>query len=314
MNPSTNELLQARSARSSLDLSGVFPPIPTPFDRAGEVALDALAENIQRWNEYALSGYVILGSNGEAAYLTEKEKLRVLEAARQVIPSHKLMIAGTGCESLRSSVTFTRQAADIGADVALVITPHFYDGQMTCDSLVQFYAAVADASTIPVVLYNVPKFTHVDMPATTIAKAASHANIVGIKDSGGNITKLGDTIRLTPPDFQVLAGSASFLFASLALGAAGGVVALANVAPQQAIDIVSYFKARQWDEAADLQRKMIPVNTAITARFGVAGLKAALDMLGYYGGPVRAPLLDLDESERQALKQVLVDGGVLRAQ
>ena len=292
-------------------LSGVFPPIPTPFDGDGEVALDDLAGNLERWNETDLAGYVVLGSNGEAAYLTEQEKRAVLETARRAIPSSKLMIAGTGCESERQTISCTKEAAQIGADVALVLTPHYYDGKMTHDSLVRYYQAVADASPIPIMVYNVPKFTHVDMPAETIAQAASHSNVIGVKDSSGNITKLGDTVRLTGARFQVLAGSAGFLFAGLALGAVGGVLALANIAPQQAIDIYAAFKAGQWDRAAELQRRMIPVNTAITARFGVAGLKAALEMLGYYGGPVRSPLLNLEESEKRTLRQVLAAGGLL---
>jgi 4-hydroxy-2-oxoglutarate aldolase len=289
----------------------VLPPIPTPFDARGDVAYPRLVENLERWNRYDLAGYVILGSNGEAVYLSEREKERVLETARQAIPSDKLMIAGTGCESTRQTIALTRQAARAGADAALVITPHFYGGKMTADSLVAHYHAVAEASSIPVVLYNVPKFTQLDLDAPTIARAAGHPNIIGIKDSGGNVTKLGDIVRLTGTDFQVLAGSAGFLFAALTLGAVGGIVALANVAPQQAIDIYRLFKAGEWDEAADLQRRMIPVNAAVTARFGVAGLKAAMDLLGYYGGPVRSPLLNLTEGEGQALQDVLVQGGVL---
>jgi 4-hydroxy-2-oxoglutarate aldolase len=161
-----------------------------------------------------------------------------------------------------------------------------------------------------VLLYNVPKFTHLDMDAVTVVRAAAHPNIVGLKDSGGNVAKLADIVRLAPPGFHVLAGSAGFFFPALALGAVGGVLALANVAPQQAIDIQCLFQAGRWDEAAALQRRMIPVNVAVTARFGVAGLKAALDMLGYYGGLVRAPLLDLDGEKRQALRDVLAEGGL----
>jgi len=295
------------------DLSGVYPPIPTPFDTNGAVAYDALRENIERWNRYDLSGYVVLGSNGEAALLSTEEKGRLLEAAREAIPGNKLLIAGTGCESTRETISLTCRAAEVGADVALVITPQFYDGKMTPQALVSHYDAVADASPLPVLLYNVPKFTHVDMAAATIARAARHPNVAGVKDSSGNITKLADTVRLTGAaekraDFQVLAGSAGFLFPALCVGAVGGVVALANIAPQQCIDIWRWFKAGWWNQAADLQREMVPVNTAITAGYGVAGLKAALDMLGYYGGPVRAPLLDLDEEEREALRQILVDG------
>jgi 4-hydroxy-2-oxoglutarate aldolase len=299
--------------RSPISLSGVFPPIPTPFDAEGEVVLDALAENLARWNAHGLAGYVVVGSSGEAVYLSAREKQQVWETARQAIPSDKVMIAGTGCESTRETIALTRQAAQAGADAALVVTPNYYDGQMTPEGLVGHYQAVADGSPIPIVLYNVPKFTHVDMDAATIARAARHPNIVGIKDSGGNIAKLADVVRLTEDDFQVLAGSAGFFFAGLALGAVGGVLGLANVAPRQSVDIYRLFGEGRWDEAAGLQRRMLPVNAAVTARFGIAGLKAALDMLGYYGGPVRSPLVDLAERDRQALRDALVTGGLLEA-
>jgi 4-hydroxy-2-oxoglutarate aldolase len=305
----------------SFSVRGVLPPIPTPFDTSGQVAYSALRENLQRWNRYGLAGYVVLGSNGEAAYLERAEKVRLLEAAREAIPDDKLLIAGTGCESTVATIELTRQAAEVGADAALVITPNFYDGKMSPDALLQHFSAVADASPIPVLLYNVPKFTHVDMAATTIARAVPHPNIVGLKDSSGNITKLADTVRLAEAAhaasatngaaFDVLAGSAGFLFAALAVGAVGGVVALSNVAPQQCIDIYTLFHEGRWDEAADLQRRMVPVNTAITATYGVAGLKAALDMLGFYGGPVRAPLLDLGKEGCQALQGTLIAGGLL---
>jgi len=297
--------------KSVVTLKGVFPPIPTPFDAQGGVALGALVENLERWNQYDLAGYVVLGSNGEAIYLTGQEKLHVLETARRAIPADKLMIAGTGCESTRETIALTRQAAQVGADAALVLTPHYYGSKMTPDSLVRHYQAVADGSPIPILLYNVPGFTHVDVDAATVARAAQHTNVAGIKDSGGNLAKLADVVRLTGPDFQVLAGSAGFFLAGLAVGAVGGVLALANVAPQECIGIHRLFKAGQWEEAAELQRRMVPVNAAVTARFGVAGLKAAMDMLGYYGGPVRPPLLDLTDAERQALHGVLVDGGLV---
>jgi len=297
--------------KSAVALRGVFPPIPTPFDAQGEVALGALVENLERWNQYDLAGYVVLGSNGEAVYLTGQEKLHVLETVRRAIPADKLMIAGTGCESTRETIALTRQAAQVGADAALVLTPHYYGSKMTPDSLVRHYQAVADGSPIPILLYNVPGFTHVDVDAATVARAACHPNVVGIKDSGGNMAKLADVVRLTGPDFQVLAGSAGFFLAGLAVGAVGGVLALANVAPQECIGIHRLFKAGQWEEAAELQRRLVPVNAAVTARFGVAGLKAAMDMLGYYGGPVRPPLLDLTDAERHVLRGILVEGGVV---
>jgi len=298
-------------SETTISLKGVFPPIPTPFDAEGEVAFQALVENIERWNQYDLAGYVVLGSNGEAVYLTEEEKVRVWETARKAILSNKLMIAGTGCESTRQTIALTRRAAELGADAALVVTPHYYSGKMTPDSLVHHYEAVAETSSIPVMLYNVPKFTQVDMDATTIARASCHANIVGTKDSGGNIAKLADLVRLTDPEFQVLAGTGGVFFAGLTLGAVGGILALANVAPQQCVDIYRLFQEGQWDEAADLQRRMLPVNAAVTGGLGIAGLKAALDILGYYGGPVRPPLLDLTAAERETLRDILADGGLL---
>jgi 4-hydroxy-2-oxoglutarate aldolase len=295
----------------AVPLDGVFPPIPTPFDVQGDVAYAQLVGNIERWNAYALGGYVVLGSNGEAAYLTVDEKVRVLEEARQVIPPDKVMIAGTGSESTRATIALTRQAAQAGCDVALVVTPHFYGGKMTSQALSAHYQAVADAATIPVLVYNVPKFTHLDLETQAIAHLAEHPNIIGVKDSSGNIAKLADVVRLTGPEFQVLAGTAGYFFAGLTLGAVGGVLALANIAPQQSIDIYQHFKAGRWEEAAELQRRMVPVNAAVTARFGIAGLKAALAMLGFYGGPVRAPLLDLTQEERQALRGVLEAGAIL---
>ncbi len=294
-----------------ISLHGIFPPIPTPLDAKGNVPRDKPNENIERWNQYDLSGYVVLGSNGEAGYLSLEEKLRVWKAARQAIPAHKLMIAGSGCESTRQTIALTRQAADAGADAALLVTPHYYDGAMKSRNLIRHYQAVADAVPIPVMLYTVPKFTHVDIDAATIARLAVHPNVAGIKDTSGSMPKLADTVRQTGPDFQVLAGSAGFLLAGLSLGAVGGILALSNVAPDKCLEIYRLFKSGQMDEAAELQRRMIPVNAAITARFGIAGLKAALDMLGYYGGPVRSPLLDVTGDECEALRDALIEGGVL---
>jgi 4-hydroxy-2-oxoglutarate aldolase len=298
-------------SKSAISLAGVFPPIPTPFDEKGEVAYQALVENLGRWNQFDLAGYVVLGSNGEAVYLTDEEKVRILEACRKAIPADKRMIAGTGAQSTRQTITLTRKAADAGADAALIVTPHYYGGAMTGEALVRHYQTVADASPIPVLIYNVPKFTGVDMDAAAIARAAEHPNVVGTKDTAGNIAKLADTVRLVGPDFQVLAGSAGFFLAGLAVGAVGGILALANIAPQQAIDIYRLFHAGKLNEAAELQRQMLPVNAAVTAIMGIAGLKAALDLLGYYGGPVRPPMLDLTGSQRDTLRTILIRGGVL---
>lgn len=294
-------------------LAGVLPPVPTPFGPQGEVYHRALADNLERWNTYGLAGYVILGSNGETVYLSHDEKLAVLETARKAIPINKWMIAGTGCESTGATIQLTRAAAEIGVDAVLVITPHFYGGKMTDEALTHHYFSVADSSPIPILIYNVPKFTHIDLDAQTVARMAEHPNIIGIKDSGGNITKIADMTRPAGKGFQVLAGSGGFFFPALAVGAVGGIMAVANIAPQQALEIYDLFRKGLISETAELQRKIIPLNSAVTGRFGIAGLKAALDMLGFYGGPVRTPLLELDENARETLHAIVAEAGIIEA-
>jgi 4-hydroxy-2-oxoglutarate aldolase len=298
--------------KPTISLHGVFPPIPTPFGPRGEVDYGALTANLERWNAYGLAGYVVTDSNGEAAFLTQEERGSVWETARRAVPLSKLLIAGTGCESARQTIALTQLAADAGADAALVVTPHYYANMVSPQALLRHYEAVADASPIPIILYTVPKFTHVDLDAATIAQASLYPNVVGIKDSSGDLIKLADTVGSTAPDFQVLAGSGGFFLAGLAVGAVGCVPALGNVAPQEVVDIQHLFEARRTDDAAELQRRLVPVNVAVTAQFGVPGLKAALDMLGYYGGPVRAPLADLGDDDRRILQDILAEGGLLR--
>ena len=297
--------------RTTISLEGVFPPIPTPFDERGDLALGALTENLARWNEYDLSGYVVLGSNGEGVYLTTEEKVRVWEAARRAVPDEKLIIAGSGCESTRETVAVSQLAADAGADAVLVLTPHYYGGQMSPEALRRHFEVVADQVQVPVLIYNMPRFTHIDMKAETIAGIGHHPNVVGLKESGGNLGKMAEIVGVAGDDLQVLAGSASFFFPALAVGAVGGVMALANIAPQVLIDLYHHHRRGERQEGAIVQQRLVPVNTAVTAGFGIPGLKAALDMLGYYGGPVRAPLRSLDEAGVQALKTVLERGGLL---
>jgi len=165
---------------------------------------------------------------------------------------------------------------------------------------------------LPILIYNMPACTGVDLAAETVVELAQHPNIVGIKDSSGNVVKLGDIIRAAPSTFNVLAGSASFFYPTLVLGAVGVVAALANIAAEQCYRIYCYAQEGRHEEARQLQLKMIPPNTAVTARFGVPGLKQALDWLGYYGGPLRSPLGPLDEAQQAVLRATLVEGGILQ--
>ena len=297
--------------KTPLSMAGIFPPIPTPFDATGELNLTALAANLEKWNRSPLAGYVVLGTNGEFPYLSEPEKLTYFEAARKHIPQTKLFMAGTACESTHSTIALTKKAAALGADVAILISPSYYKSKMDAAGLSHYYLSVADASPIPVSLYNMPANTNVDMPAELIVKLSQHPNIAAVKDSSGNLAKLGEIIKSARAGFQVLAGSAGFLYPALCLGAVGGVLALANIAPQQCCDIVSCFRHGKHEDARDLQLRMIAPNAAVTARFGVPGLKAAMETVGFYGGPPRSPLLPLNEAQKETLRTILVEAGIL---
>jgi 4-hydroxy-2-oxoglutarate aldolase len=297
---------------TQLQLAGIYPPIPTPFDFNGDLAVKGLSDNLAHWNRFDLRGYVVLGSNGELVLLGEHERIQVLEAARAAISDDRLMIAGTGCQSTRATIALTEQAAKVGADAALVLSPFYYKGGMTAEVLLHHFHRVADASPIPIIIYNMPACAGIDLTAETIAAIAEHSNIIGIKDSGGNVVKMANVRRMARPEFQLLAGSASFLLPALSVGAIGGILALANIAPAQCLAIRKHFSAGELDQARDLQLRMIPANTAVTRGWGVPGLKAALDMLGLYGGPPRAPLFPLSEEKRQRLKVILRNAGILK--
>ena len=293
------------------NLEGIFPPIPTPFDADGEIDIAAFTENLSWWNRFDLSGVVVLGSNGEAVLLDESETLRLIEAARTGVPEDRSLIVGTGSQSTRTTISLTQAAADAGADYALVLPPSYYRGQMTADVLERHFRAVADASPIPVVLYNMPACTGIDLSAELIVALAGHANITGLKDSGGDVAKLGRIHGELGERFRILAGSAGCLLPALSVGAVGGVLALANIAPRQCVEILRLASVRDFDAATELQVRMIPPNTAVTRRWGVPGLKAAMEMLGLRGGPVRPPLMPLGAENRDGLRSILIEARIL---
>jgi len=298
-------------AQKPVSMAGIFPPIATPFDGAGEVDLKALASNFQHWNTFPLAGYAVLGTNGEMPYLSDAERLTYFEAARTLIPSGKLFMAGCGCESTHSTIVLVKKAAALGAEVALLINPSYYKSKMDNAALTDYYRSVADASPIPVSVYNMPANTMVDMSADLIIKLSAHPNIVAVKDSGGNVAKLGEIIKNCRPGFQVLAGSAGFLYPALCLGAVGGVLALANIAPRQCCDLLDLFTRGKHEAARELQLRMIAPNSAVTGRFGVPGLKAAMEMVGLYGGNPRSPLQPLPAEQKETLRVILTDAGIL---
>jgi 4-hydroxy-2-oxoglutarate aldolase len=292
-------------------ISGVFPPIATPFDAGGRLDTGALAENIARWAPTGLSGYVVAGSNGESALLEDDEVVEAVRVVREAAAPDKTVIAGVGRQSTRATVALAQATAGAGAQFALVMTPSFFAVETTPEALYRHYVAVADASPVPVLVYNVPKFTHLNIDAVTVARIAAHPNVVGIKDSAGDITQICDLVRLCPEGFDILIGNGPAFLSGLQMGATGGVLAVANVAPRECVRVFELHRAGDDAAAREVHLRTIPAGKAVTSRWGVPGLKAGLDLLGYRGGAPRAPLLPLGEAARGELRGVLQQSGLL---
>ncbi|MBI5522968.1 MAG: dihydrodipicolinate synthase family protein [Desulfarculus sp.] len=284
-------------------LRGVIPPVATPF-KDEELDLKALQANLRTWNQTGLSGYLILGSNGESCYLSEAEKEAVLAAAAEAMAPDKLFMAGTGCESTRQTIGLTRRASELGADCALVLTPAYYKGQMTNEALEAHYQKVAEASPMPILLYNVPQFTGVNLAPALVARLSAHDNIAGIKDSSGNIGQLTEIIRQSRPGFAVFVGSAPVFYPALCVGAVGGILAVANVVPELCVELQRLYQAGGHPGALAMQRAINPLAALVTTGLGVGGLKLAMDLRGFQGGQVRSPLC-LPQAARPQLAQEL---------
>jgi 4-hydroxy-2-oxoglutarate aldolase len=290
---------------------GVYIPVTTPF-RGDEVATDRLAANLRKWNSTALAGYVVLGSTGEFPMLSEDERDRVLTAAREAIPRDKRFIAGTGTNSTLHTIRQSKRAAEMGADAVIVITPHYFTRPFgRAEGQVRHYLAVAEASPVPVMIYNFPLNTGINVEAETVAKIAAHPNVCGIKDSSGNIPQAAQIIDQTPKSFSVLVGAASALLPGLSIGASGGILALANISAREWCDVYTLAKAGRWDEAREIAARMMPADRAIAGRHGIGGLKAALDLQGFFGGPCRPPLGTPDGDAIEDIKEVLATAGLL---
>ncbi|MDQ6661213.1 MAG: dihydrodipicolinate synthase family protein [Chloroflexota bacterium] len=291
-----------------LQLHGIYPPVPTFFDDQDELDLPTLQKHIRRLAETGIAGYVVMGTNGEAVHLTSDERAQVIEAAREAAGSTVPILAGCGEQSTRATLANCREAARYGADAALVLPPFYFKGRMNNTALIAHYQAVADESPLPVLIYNMPGSTAgLDMDAATICTLAEHPNIIGVKDSAGNVAKLAQIVAQVPDDFQVFAGSAGYLLPALVVGAVGAVAALANIFPREVCRIQQLFEAGELEEARRLQARLIPANTAVSATYSVPGLKAALETVAGYGGRPRSPLQPLSEQERAELMKILQD-------
>ena len=293
-------------------IKGVLPPMVTPFKENGDVDYDGFVSNVQKWNNDKMAGYLVIGSNSETVYLNEEEKLELVKLTVENAAPGRVVMAGTGLESTRETIAFTNKCAKLGAHAALVLTPFYYGSSMTTNALIKYFTTVADASDIPVLLYNVSKYTHVNLSAEAIATLSKHPNIVGMKDSNGDVPQLATFLRVADPSFQVMTGTYSAWYPALTLGITGIVSAMANCCPNEITETQELFDAGKLEESRNLYQRMFPVNGAVTGAFGVAGLKFATDYAGYTGGHVRSPLLDLTDDEKVKLTAILERAQVVK--
>jgi 4-hydroxy-2-oxoglutarate aldolase len=286
-----------------LDLAGILPPVATPFVD-DEVDLPAMRANVERLMATGLRGVLLLGTNGEAPFVSHDEAVALVAAAREAVPRDRLLLAGTGRQSTRETMALTRAVAAAGADAVLVLTPMVYRAQLTPAALIAHYRAIADASPVPVVLYNMPAATGVTLAPPIVQELAAHPNIAGIKESSGDVAVVGDLVARAPARFPVVVGAAPTLYASLMVGAAGAIVAVANVVPDLCVRLYELARAGRHDEALSLQRALAPLAAAVTTGFGVAGLKAAMALAGYRPGEPRRPLAPLDDGDRRKIREL----------
>jgi 4-hydroxy-2-oxoglutarate aldolase len=274
-----------------MKLQGIFPPIATPFDYNGNIYLSKIQHNVEKWNLTSLAGYVVMGSTGESVMLTAEEKYTVWEEVAKHAAPDKLLIAGTGMESVRETVALTNRAAEMGYKAAMVRTPHYYKNLVSgAAAQALYFRAVADQARIPLIIYNWPQATGVDIPVEAVVAISEHPNATAIKESSGNLEKVMQLIREVKHGFQVLVGSAPTLWPSLLMGASGAILAYANAAPYSTIAIWEAYRTREEAAGLDWQNRIGRAAALVTTKYGIPGLKYAMDLNGYYGGPPRLPL------------------------
>jgi 4-hydroxy-2-oxoglutarate aldolase len=291
-----------------MKLQGIFPPIATPFDHNGEIWKIKVQHNVEKWNRTGLTGYVVCGSTGESVYLSTDEKLQLWAWVAEYAAPEKLLIAGTGVESVKETIALTNQAADLGYKAAMVRTPHYYKALLNnAAAQTLYFRAVADQTRIPLIIYNWPQATGLDIPPDAVVQLSHHPNIIAIKESSGNLEKVIQMIREVKPGFQVMVGSAPTLASSLAVGAVGAILAFANAAPYATISIWEAHRTREPQAALEWQTRIGRAASLVTTKYGIPGLKHAMDLAGYYGGPPRLPLKPLCPPEKKEIEDAFQD-------
>jgi 4-hydroxy-2-oxoglutarate aldolase len=288
-----------------VNFSGVFAALTTPFAQDGPVSLADLKHNVQRYNQTDLAGYVALGSTGEAVLLTRTEMDGILATVKESAAKGKKLLAGAGAESTAETIERTKRAAEFGYDAVLVKTPYYYKPAYKPEVLITHYRRVADESPIPVMLYSIPQFTGIALESAEVAALAEHPNIIGIKDSSGNVQGVAEIVAATPPKFQTLVGSAASVYPSMAIGARGAILALACALPEKCVALFELFRTGHHEKARELQSILVRASKLIVSEPGIAGVKHAMDQRGYRGGIPRPPLLPLQHEQKKRLTEFL---------
>jgi 4-hydroxy-2-oxoglutarate aldolase len=287
------------------NLKGIFPPVVTPFNRRGEIDEGMFRENLQKLAGIGLAGALVAGSTGEAPYLEERERLRLVEVARALVRPPEILIAGTGLESTAATVRLSQEAVARGADALLVLTPNYYKSRMDADTLAAHYRAVARQVDRPVIIYSIPQFTGLQLEPSTIVKLSHIPNVVGLKESSGDIHFVRVIVRRARRGFRVLVGSVMILNEALRAGAVGAVLGQANFAPELCVGLYQAFLQKKRKTALEFQQRLLPLARGISLPLGVPGIKAALDLSGYAGGFPRAPLAPLGPAARELVAAAL---------
>jgi 4-hydroxy-2-oxoglutarate aldolase len=291
-----------------MKLQGIFPALTSSFDHEGKLYKAKVFHNIERLNQIALTGYTVCGSTGETPLLSVEERLQLMAWVKEASAEGKILIAGVGAESVHETVQIANRAADLGYHIALVLTPFYYRVQMhRPETQALFFRSVADRSRLPVLLYNIPQVTGYDLPVETIAELSHHPNIVGMKDSSGNVEKMNEVVRAVKPGFQTLSGSGISFWEALQIGASGAILAIANPLPYACVTIWEAFRTRQEDAGHDWQSRITPAGRLIASKYGIPGLKYAMDLNGYYGGPPRLPFVPPSAEARAEIEEAFAD-------
>jgi dihydrodipicolinate synthase/N-acetylneuraminate lyase len=290
-------------------LSGVFAPVTTPFGPDGAADAGRLAAQIEIYARTGLAGFVLFGTSGEGPLLDPDEEAPLLAAARRATPSDRRLIVQVGRESVPASRAAARRAVEAGADALLCLPPRYY--ALDDEVIAEFYRAVAEPLDVPLLAYHIPQRSKVDLPAELIVGLAREGVLQGIKDSAGDLALQARLRREADPAFSLLDGKATVVAESLALGADGAILAVADAAPEAVCELFASHEAGDGGAARVIQERIRPLAECVGPRFGVAGIKAALDLRGWPGGgPLRAPLKTLDPGGRQEVAAALEEAGI----